>query len=133
MNYKVKEIVTVVDTSVMCSKKIENVRRLDIRNYLAYPFDKPLVGFWLGNIGRSWRRRFTGQWIMSKWRGLTVGQLRCTSDRGGCQGLGFELHLLLLLLLVSSGMGMGLLDRRDRRSGPLWRGACMPLCWSLVS
>jgi len=55
MNYKVKEIVTVVDTGVMCSKKVEDVRRLDIRNYLAHPFDKPLVWFWrdFGSVGRS--------------------------------------------------------------------------------
>jgi hypothetical protein len=57
MDYKIKEIVTVVDTSVTCSKKVEDMRRLDIGNYLAHPFDKPLVGFWhdFGNIGRSWR------------------------------------------------------------------------------
>jgi hypothetical protein len=93
MSYKVKEIVTVVDTSVTCSKKVEDMRRLDIRNYLAHPFDKPLVGFWrdFGNISGSWRRRFMGQWIMFEWRGLTVGQLRSTSGCGGGQGLGFEL------------------------------------------
>jgi hypothetical protein len=62
-----------------------------------------------------------GQWIMFGWGGLTVGQLRSTSGRGGCQGLGFELYLLLLL--EKSSIGMWLLDRRG---SPLWCRACMP-------
>lgn len=62
-----------------------------------------------------------GQWITFEWRGLTVGQQRSISGRGGCQGLGFELYLKLLL--EKSSMGMVLLDRRGI---PLLRSACMP-------